>query len=217
MVRMKVLLANGLKSISPAEKRGCLPRVSLPLLLLLFFLGLVFVLLVATQVQGAVSWTSSSQKQIQALVGLEQEEFRQLKASMAGLCRPCPWEWYFFQGNCYSFSMTLQNWKEAASACKDDGAQLAIIDSAMEQNFLRYWDVRKNQRTWIGLSDHHIEGSWRWVDGTPLQLSFWMRGEPNNAEDEDCVELVDDGWNDNRCTAQNFWLCERPAASCPGP
>ncbi|XP_007951896.1 CD209 antigen [Orycteropus afer afer] len=220
---------------SSAAPAGCLTRVSLPLLLLLVSLGLFFVLLVTTQVQvarihqilqretqghqsncnlDAISKVPGSQEQIQALMRSE-EELHQLKASVASLCRPCPWEWQFFQGNCYFFSRTQQSWQDAASACKNDGTQLVIINSEMEQKFLQFWDIRKNQRTWTGLSDHHNEGSWRWVDNTPLQLSFWNDGEPNNHGDEDCMELIDEGWNDNKCNVKNFWICEKPAAHCP--
>ncbi|KFO22976.1 CD209 antigen [Fukomys damarensis] len=137
-------------------------------------------------------------------------------SSAARLCRPCPWNWEPFQGSCYLFSRTLGVWEASVSSCRDLGAHLVIINSLAEQRFLRYWDVRKDQRTWIGLSDHFREGSWQWVDGAPLQLSFWQDGEPNNDGDEDCVELFQDTWNDNVCTAQNFWICEQPVVPCTG-
>lgn len=35
---------------------------------------------------------------------------------------------------------------------------------------MKYWNVRKNQRSWIGLSDHIHEGSWQWVDGSALKF-----------------------------------------------
>uniref|UniRef100_A0A8D2DA63 C-type lectin domain-containing protein n=1 Tax=Sciurus vulgaris TaxID=55149 RepID=A0A8D2DA63_SCIVU len=137
-------------------------------------------------------------------------------SSPAGLCRPCPWSWEAFQGSCYFFSRTLGSWEDSISSCRAMGAHLVIINNAAEQRFLRYWDIRKNQRTWIGLSDHNNEGSWYWVDNTPLRLSFWKEGEPNDAGNEDCVELAAEDWNDSRCAAQNFWVCERPSAPCPG-
>ncbi|XP_024601698.1 CD209 antigen isoform X2 [Neophocaena asiaeorientalis asiaeorientalis] len=138
-----------------------------------------------------------------------------MNATLTGLCRPCPWNWEFFQGSCYLFSWTQSDWKSAVSSCKDIGAQLVIIKSPEEQKFLKIWYVRYNKPTWIGLSDHHNEGTWKWVDNSPLQLSFWKKGEPNNHEDEDCVELYNDGWNDGKCSTQNSWICEKPSSPCP--
>uniref|UniRef100_A0A8C9CRC9 C-type lectin domain-containing protein n=1 Tax=Peromyscus maniculatus bairdii TaxID=230844 RepID=A0A8C9CRC9_PERMB len=205
----------------------CLARVPW-LLLLLISLGL-FVLMLAILVQGQSGQgtqlvlncckpllvvavphgqTHSSLEQIQ-------QQLTQINASLAGLCRPCPWDWELFQGSCYLFSRTLGSWGASATSCQDLGAHLVIINSVEEQLFLKYWHIRKNERSWIGLSDHRHEGSWQWVDDTPLRLSFWQEGEPNNEGDEDCVELAEDKWNDRRCTANNFWVCEQPSAPCP--
>ncbi|XP_028713219.1 CD209 antigen-like protein 2 isoform X1 [Peromyscus leucopus] len=144
-----------------------------------------------------------------------QQQLTQINASLAGLCRPCPWDWELFQGSCYLFSQTQGTWEASATSCQKLGGHLVIINSAEEQRFMKYWNVRKKQRSWIGLSDHRFEDFWQWVDGTPLQLSFWKEGEPNNDGDEDCVELFPDKWNDNKCTEQNFWVCEQPSAPCP--
>ncbi|KAF4014671.1 hypothetical protein G4228_006297 [Cervus hanglu yarkandensis] len=135
--------------------------------------------------------------------------------SLTGLCHPCPQNWEFFDGSCYFFSWTQSDWRSAVSACLLIGAHLVIIESTEEEKFLNFWYARNNKPTWIGLSDHHNEGSWRWVDDSPVQLSFWKKGEPNNHGDEDCVELHNDGWNDGRCVTENPWICEKPSAPCP--
>ncbi|XP_076977615.1 CD209 antigen-like protein 2 isoform X2 [Tamandua tetradactyla] len=189
---------------------GCVNRIPQSLLLILVSL-IFFGLLVTILVQVAIP-----QKQIHSELEDIHQQLTWMNATLTGLCRPCPWNWEFFQGTCYFFSQTQGIWKMSIAACKEMGAQLVIINNTEEQTFLRFWNVRRNNRIWIGLSDHHNEGSWRWVDDSPLQLSFWMEGEPNNHGDEDCVELTNDGWNDNRCTAENFWTCEKPSSPCPG-
>uniref|UniRef100_A0A8C0HSZ2 C-type lectin domain-containing protein n=1 Tax=Balaenoptera musculus TaxID=9771 RepID=A0A8C0HSZ2_BALMU len=185
-----------------AGPAGCLARN--PLLPLLLFISLGFFMLQLTTLLTA---EHSGWSQVTSL--------SQPHSSFpAGLCRPCPWNWGLFQGSCYLFSWTQSDWKSAVSACQDIGAQLVIIKSPEEQVGW-IWYVRYNKPTWIGLSDHHNEGSWKWVDNSPLQLSFWKKGEPNNHEDEDCVELYNDGWNDGKCSTQNSWICEKPSAPCP--
>nr|XP_040146475.1 CD209 antigen-like protein 2 isoform X2 [Ictidomys tridecemlineatus] len=61
------------------------------------------------------------------------QELTQLKAGVDRLCRPCPWDWTFFQGHCYFFSKSQRNWHDSATACQEEGAQLVVINSAEEQ------------------------------------------------------------------------------------
>ncbi|XP_033615605.1 CD209 antigen isoform X2 [Fukomys damarensis] len=132
------------------------------------------------------------------------------------LCRPCPWDWTIFQGRCYFFSKSQRDWHESVTACQEAGAQLVIVESAEEQSFLQQTSKSKG-RTWMGLSDLNKESEWRWVDGSPLSLSFmkyWNPGEPNSSGEEDCAEFYGDGWNDSKCHVHKFFICERSAASC---
>ncbi|MCI4395046.1 hypothetical protein PGIGA_G00175880, partial [Pangasianodon gigas] len=72
-----------------------------------------------------------------------------------------------------------------------------------------------NNEAWIGLSDRDTEGVWKWVDGTRLTTAYWGDGEPNNAGDEDCAEILGfpdrKSWNDRLCLAQLSWICEKSA------
>nr|AAI18543.1 Cd209g protein [Mus musculus] len=65
-----------------------------------------------------------------------------------------------------------------------------------------------------------MRSGWFWAGWLSLitsnVYSFWKEGEPNNEGDEDCVVMAEDKWNDSRCTANNFWVCEQPSAPCPG-
>merc|ERR1719423_202095 len=40
---------------------------------------------------------------------------------------------------------------------------------------------------WIGLSDEVAEGSWQWMDGTPLDFEYWLPGFPNDMNFYDSV------------------------------
>ncbi|MBZ3881534.1 CD209 antigen-like protein 2 [Sciurus carolinensis] len=195
---------------------GCLGHGQVPLVLKLLCLVVLAGLLVAVLVQ--VSKVPGSQEQEQQLSKQEKvyQELTQLKAGVGRLCRPCPWDWTFFQGNCYFFSKSLRNWHDSVTACQEEGAQLVIIESAEEQSFLQQTSKTKGY-TWMGLSDLKHEGTWHWLDGSPLSLRFmtyWNPGEPNSSGEEDCAEFRGDGWNDSKCSYQKFWVCKRPAASC---
>nr|XP_034344807.1 CD209 antigen-like protein E [Arvicanthis niloticus] len=144
------------------------------------------------------------------------QKLDQLKAELDHLCRPCPWDWTLFQGNCYFFSTFQKNWMESAAACKDMGAQLVVIKSNEEQSFLQRTSKKKID-FWMGLSDAKEEGQWLWVDGSPLLFNFrkyWSAGEPNNHDNEDCAVISNHGWNDFSCLAVSFWICKKPVLPC---
>uniref|UniRef100_A0A2K5JWY7 C-type lectin domain-containing protein n=1 Tax=Colobus angolensis palliatus TaxID=336983 RepID=A0A2K5JWY7_COLAP len=176
-----------------------------------------------TQLKAAVDGLPDRSKQQEIY-----QELIQLKAAMVivwcefprpteRLCHPCPWEWTFFQGNCYFISNSQRNWHDSITACQEMGAQLVVIKSAEEQNFLQLQSSRSNRFTWMGLSDLNQEGTWQWVDGSPLLPSFkqyWNKGEPNNIGEEDCAEFSGNGWNDDKCNLAKFWICKKSAASC---
>ncbi|XP_007489598.2 CD209 antigen-like protein E isoform X1 [Monodelphis domestica] len=147
---------------------------------------------------------------------LEASKFtEQLNKTLSALCRPCPCQWKFYKDSCYYFSVAQASWETARKACEADGTNLAIISSSEEQNYLKL-NLDSNRRPrWIGLSDKKKEGTWHWVDETALGQSFWNEGEPNNAGDEDCCELIPNGWNDAPCSKENYWICEKKASPCP--
>ncbi|XP_076778359.1 CD209 antigen-like protein A [Arvicanthis niloticus] len=96
-------------------------------MLQLISIVLLAALLTAILVKG--SEVPSSQEEKNHIL----QKLDQLKAGLDHLCRPCPWDWTLFQGNCYFFSTFLKTWKESVTACEDMGAQLVIIKSDEEQ------------------------------------------------------------------------------------
>ncbi|XP_056141885.1 CD209 antigen-like protein C [Lampris incognitus] len=121
--------------------------------------------------------------------------------------KSCPVSWQEFRGSCYYVSTESKTWEKSREDCKKRGADLVIINSREEQNFLsRFYDS-----IWVGLSDKQSEGKWMWVDGSGLQgEGFWQKGEPNDVESkEDCVEFFRGlGWNDLPCSTTLSWVCE---------
>uniref|UniRef100_A0A8C6EF53 Uncharacterized protein n=1 Tax=Microcebus murinus TaxID=30608 RepID=A0A8C6EF53_MICMU len=77
------------------------------------------------------------------------QDMAQLKAAVDHLCCPCPWDWTFFQGNCYFFSNSQRNWHDSISACQDVGAQLVVIKGDEEQ-LHQALEQRGAQQHWGG-------------------------------------------------------------------
>uniref|UniRef100_A0A8C3SZJ3 C-type lectin domain-containing protein n=1 Tax=Chelydra serpentina TaxID=8475 RepID=A0A8C3SZJ3_CHESE len=135
------------------------------------------------------------------------------RQSAHSVCGHCPWGWAWFQRTCYHFSDSMKTWNEAKQSCLDFGAHLVIINTKEEQ--VKPPAPLLSRVYWLGLSDQKVERQWHWVDGSPLKLSFWSTGEPNDSSDEDCGTMALDGrWNDINCYMTDYWICEKLTHLC---
>ncbi|KAM6149038.1 LOW QUALITY PROTEIN: C-type lectin domain family 17, member A [Erethizon dorsatum] len=121
----------------------------------------------------------------------------------------CPDGWLPFESKCYYFSPRTKSWDDARKFCQENYSHLVIIDSPAEHNFVV--KAHGSPRVyWLGLNDKDREGDWRWLDGSPVTLSFWDPQEPNNLAEEDCASMNRGGtWNDLACAKTAYWICER--------
>ncbi len=99
-------------------------------------------------------------------------------------------------GKRYYCSRQKMVWPDARAFCEASGGQLAVINDAGENAFLA--QVLEANSAYIGLSDFEREGTFTWVDGSPLSFSRWFPHQPNNYNNfQDYVELLRNGyWND---------------------
>ncbi|KAM9432977.1 uncharacterized protein ACWYII_016831 isoform 3-T3 [Salvelinus alpinus] len=73
-------------------------------------------------------------------------------------------KWRKFNSSLYYISNEYKTWEDSRQDCLKRGADLAVINSEEEQVFIS----QLNTKPWIGLTDKDSEGTWKWVDGTPL-------------------------------------------------
>ncbi|XP_027029931.2 C-type lectin domain family 4 member K-like [Tachysurus fulvidraco] len=94
--------------------------------------------------------------------------------------------WRYFNRRFYYISTVKKNLEVTPQDCIKRGADLVIINSAEEQELIsKYFS---GTEAWIGLNDTDTEGTFKWVDGSPLTTEFWWNGEPNDyGQNEDCV------------------------------
>ena len=122
----------------------------------------------------------------------------------------CPGDWVRRTTSCFRVidNPTLK-WNIARKTCQDLAADLAIITSATENNFI--FDLIRSQQTvtdggaWLGLC-RKDDNKFYWIDDTPLegQYSAWASDEPSS-NDEKCVQMYGKGpregkWNDEPCS-----------------
>uniref|UniRef100_A0AAQ6ILM6 C-type lectin domain-containing protein n=1 Tax=Anabas testudineus TaxID=64144 RepID=A0AAQ6ILM6_ANATE len=148
-----------------------------------------------------------------SLIETTEERDRLLK--MITQRKTCPAGWTMFRCSCYFLSSVSGSWSKGRQDCNKRGGDLVVIDSAEEQTFLSEFT---KVESWIGLTDGDKEGTWNWVDGTPLTVKYWSAGQPDNGNrnpmfgEEDCVHFRQEGtanWNDRSCGASLRWICEK--------
>nr|XP_046193609.1 CD209 antigen-like protein E [Oncorhynchus gorbuscha] len=128
----------------------------------------------------------------------------------------CPKGWRMLGSSCYFLSTGMKTWQESRLDCFERGADLVIINSEEEKKLLYQLDGDADLLVWIGLTDSVNEGTWKWVDGTPLTTSYWKSGKPDygGTNNKDCVEVyhrdnVLANWNDAPCNRMLHWICEK--------
>ena len=108
-------------------------------------------------------------------------------------------------------------WPEARQKCLNlgNGATLAAIKNYEEWTVIRTtFSGMADGASWIGGSDSNNEGVWRWEtsDGSGEIVTYfnWSSGQPDNASNEDCLEMYSSGeYNDFTCTLnRRFYICE---------
>ncbi|XP_062288134.1 C-type lectin domain family 4 member E-like [Scomber scombrus] len=145
-----------------------------------------------------------------------------LLAGLIGLgvhYQTCPAGWKMFGCSCYLLSSERRSWSTGRQDCRERGAHLVVINSPKEQKFSSTI-TKVETEIWIGLTDRETEGTWKWIEGRPLTLSYWETDEPNNGgEDsqggeEDCAHIrtgkkTVENWNDVPCGTSLHWICEK--------
>jgi hypothetical protein len=115
-----------------------------------------------------------------------------------------------YEGHDYAFCRNSRTWPKARTFCADRGMHLVTLADEAEEQWVLDEAYKHHEGNWaIGLNDQDEEGTFVWVDGTPLDYTNWRGGEPNNAGGEDCVEANKNGWNDIGCQrAKRRFICE---------
>ena len=122
--------------------------------------------------------------------------------------------------NYYVMHSRFNKMADARQQCQNVGADLPIISSAEENNFiLDLLEKEGKDWAWVGLQRNTSDLAFYWVNGSELRgkYSAWNAGEPNNSEGvENCAYMkgyrnINKGkWNDCRCE----YKADRPSVVC---
>ncbi|KAK6324601.1 hypothetical protein J4Q44_G00039430 [Coregonus suidteri] len=171
------------------------------------------------QLQTSYNNLTKERDQLQTSYNNLTKERDQLQKERDGLMRKfsilnytCPEGWQKFESSCYFISTEKKTWRESRQYCLKRRADLVIVNSDKELTLIKGFNEVSD--TWIGLTDSVTEGTWKWVDGTPLTTQrYWRRGDPSGGVRENCVLSAHSSsgqgtWNDYPCSYNSSWICE---------
>ena len=173
-----------------------------------------------TQLQESQTQLQSSVTQLQASVTQIQTEQTQTLAltDPDNQHRPltsCPDGWARSGASCFTIPPGVASWYHAERTCElvHRQAKLASVHPENQQFVRRLFTEDDGTNFWIGLVRQGDSPGWSWADGTALDYTGWMDGEPNNSGGmENCVhEIIASsvqGWNDRDCSHQLKMLCQ---------
>ena len=122
----------------------------------------------------------------------------------------CSNPWFKYANNCYLYVEDKETWHGASMRCLEHNAKLAEPDDkkTLDELFEQVGD-----HVWVGGTDEAQEGVWVWV-GINKNIAHlpWGPGQPNShGGDQDCLEIFENGFNDEDCSARNKYICEKEA------
>ncbi|XP_056592014.1 C-type lectin domain family 4 member K-like [Triplophysa dalaica] len=86
-------------------------------------------------------------------------------------------KWVYYNFSFYYISSAYKSWSNSRQDCKEREADLVIINSKKEQEFLQ--KATAGYYFWIGLRKE--EEVWKWINETPSTTSYSMSRRPTDA------------------------------------
>ncbi|XP_077311748.1 natural killer cells antigen CD94-like isoform X1 [Lithobates pipiens] len=121
---------------------------------------LVTVILILSSL--SVRTSTQSDKDLQSLE-ISTGKTLEAKVVEGPTCVQCMEDWVLYRGTCYYFSDQSDTWNNSQNFCKSQNSSLAIICNEKELKFL---NLLKSNKYWIGLSRTQDNSGWVWTDGT---------------------------------------------------
>ncbi|KAL7855927.1 hypothetical protein AOLI_G00195310 [Acnodon oligacanthus] len=114
-------------------------------------------------------------------------------------------DWIYFSFSFYYISTEKKSWSESRQDCRERGADLLIINSREEQDFIEM--LRRGQTAWIGQTYRHTVENWERVDGSAVDTGLWESGKPHGYRY--CVRTTYWSIHAWSCEGQHVWICEK--------
>ena len=97
------------------------------------------------------------------------------------------------------------------SNCSGMNSDLVTVHNQEENVYIQH--RHNGERSWIGLNDRSVEGSFVWTNKEISSFRYWAPKQPNDRNNEDCVHTLGAKhgytWNDVPCNNCFKFTCFR--------
>ncbi|CAC5385745.1 MRC [Mytilus coruscus] len=118
--------------------------------------------------------------------------------------------WVYFKNSCYSINSVLANFVDARNSCKENSADLLIIRSKEEHNFIISQTTKHSSGAdfWMGLKRLRNQ-TYKWIDGSNTNYLPWLK-EPKG-DNTFCIKssFALGTWLGDNCNNTNRFICEK--------
>ncbi|XP_052067137.1 macrophage mannose receptor 1-like [Mytilus californianus] len=118
--------------------------------------------------------------------------------------------WVYYKNSCYSINTALANFVDARNSCKKNNADLVIIRSKEEHNFIISQTTKHSSGAdfWIGLQ-RLSNLKYKWIDGSNTNYLPWL--EKPRGDDTLCIKssFALGTWLGDYCKKTNRFICEK--------
>lgn len=113
-----------------------------------------------------------------------------------------------FWGHSYLAVLAPVRWNQARAICKKLGGHLVCIEARDEMVFLQ--KLTSGVSVYVGATDAHREGDWRWVNGRPVPRELWKIKEPDGHRGQNHAALCPAGLYDvsDEGVSTKGFICE---------
>ncbi|XP_056322334.1 natural killer cells antigen CD94 [Danio aesculapii] len=112
-------------------------------------------------------------------------------------------KWIYYNFSFYYISSEKKSWSDSRRDCQQRKADLAIIKSPKEKEFLL--KVAASDSYWIGLTKKYNR-RWYWVDGSSFLTDWYLL----RYSYYDCAMITSVSvWRGESCANLNKWICKR--------
>ena len=112
-------------------------------------------------------------------------------------------------------------WSNARDRCSSLGLQLAVVTNEANSQALttHLTSTSRGRSWWIGATDSHADGIFRWVDGSQVGFTHWGGGQPHDTGNEDCIAVMRQDafrWHDFGCASTtSAFVCSHLSPPLP--